>query len=1224
MAVSDIFKPTNDTFRIDYLKIYDKYGNDINWNNNPLPEIEIKIESDLGKNANIIPLTNIEGYLVDTFCINNGYMYDGSNRFFINYSNNPSMNIELIDGNNCNIQYVDNKIYNPNLTLTKGIQKISFNLPDNYVYDFPSYTNACSIFLKPISCGLVETESLYLFFADPSNKNILTRPYDANNGTLVFMFYSNDEQETIRFFDVDENKQEIIWTDILEYDMSTMNVSEPITVNIGFKSNEEGVFESTIKVFYKDVNEELYLLGDILVNAEAIGQDERFKSLSENMGLYDTNSIYNIFKEADINEILPDYTLTNEKSKLLLLEYQNIIPFIGTYKALINAVKWLGYDDIYFREWFRNIDITDKSFNKLITYKVPFNAKDRKDTILQFTSNDRIKKLRKLNALSLVYCLNRETDEIDEWGNPETVNCYSYSIDEILVKLYALKKWLEDNIIGVNTKIIDIMGEGVYFERFENNIYSTNNIGYNIDNIIPFTVDAIGIENELVNGQSYIDLTLMELQNARIDLLQYKFEDSIKYVWNSSTNDFIEITDIETLSQDPNNVLVGNTCNFPIKDLQDVRYRINTEKNTSVIHKYTYNVPLMIYDNRLLFYNRNDKLAKFNSIDNKIFLYLERANLINISNDNWEIEYEIGYDSNIDKYYIKNISNNNISYYSSTVNILLNESDSSLYYERRPEYNNVPMLKIDYIKSKYEQYDIDNKTYILDIIDGTISLNNIEDDNNIIEYIDFTYDFSLYEQLITYRTELISPRQTLCIYDPSIYFHNGASDPRVLQIDNSIYRMITNHIGKYDIEAIGWDGYNNIYYDNSYNRFNIWMQSPNIYNYYENNKGNYNYRDLCIATDQQPIYPLQYPLEGLNINKDNNNKYYITFPSISYAIDTIENNSIINLYNLTESIINIYDLSANKLLVDPDYINFSIGDKVSLHLYNTNNYTISKTFETTINAIDIDISSGFYIFTLQNFKEYISIINTHEILYIKNLTSKLVNNIINNDNTFNFNVDSSIVCFNVTQLIALDICDINSNKVLWSGSYRISDISSTLNNTIVTVLGLFPTQFMSGYNIKVRPAYYNSLNYQFKVKESREYNGNNIIYLDDKYFITNFLDSTFSILPYAFDHLYVNNWWQDASLSENIKYIDNSTNIIIDKSTRIILKSIFDVSAEILNQRNIWTIKDNSTNNIIMIVQNNNVPFMFSTAGIYNVYCESYDFYGNLIKVNKEGFITVK
>ena len=49
MTVSDIFKPTNDTFRIDYLKIYDKYGNDINWNNNPLPEIETKIESDLGK-----------------------------------------------------------------------------------------------------------------------------------------------------------------------------------------------------------------------------------------------------------------------------------------------------------------------------------------------------------------------------------------------------------------------------------------------------------------------------------------------------------------------------------------------------------------------------------------------------------------------------------------------------------------------------------------------------------------------------------------------------------------------------------------------------------------------------------------------------------------------------------------------------------------------------------------------------------------------------------------------------------------------------------------------------------------------------------------------------------------------------------------------------------------------------------------------------------------------
>jgi len=57
-----------------------------------------------------------------------------------------------------------------------------------------------------------------------------------------------------------------------------------------------------------------------------------------------------LFKEIDINEDLPDWRILNPKSKHMILEHDKIMPYVGTYKALINAIKWLGYDDIYIRE----------------------------------------------------------------------------------------------------------------------------------------------------------------------------------------------------------------------------------------------------------------------------------------------------------------------------------------------------------------------------------------------------------------------------------------------------------------------------------------------------------------------------------------------------------------------------------------------------------------------------------------------------------------------------------------------------------------------------------------------------------------------------------------------------------------------------------------------------------------------------------------------------------
>ena len=49
----------------------------------------------------------------------------------------------------------------------------------------------------------------------------------------------------------------------------------------------------------------------------------------------------------------------NEKRKELMIEGHNIYPYVGTYKAIINALKFFGYNNLSIVELWRNINPDD-------------------------------------------------------------------------------------------------------------------------------------------------------------------------------------------------------------------------------------------------------------------------------------------------------------------------------------------------------------------------------------------------------------------------------------------------------------------------------------------------------------------------------------------------------------------------------------------------------------------------------------------------------------------------------------------------------------------------------------------------------------------------------------------------------------------------------------------------------------------------------------------------
>ena len=115
-----------------------------------------------------------------------------------------------------------------------------------------------------------------------------------------------------------------------------------------------------------------------------------------------------------------------------------------------------------------------------------------------------------------------------------------------------------------------------------------------------------------------------------------------------------------------------------------------------------------------------------------------------------------------------------------------------------------------------------------------------------------------------------------------------------------------------------------------------------------------------------------------------------------------------------------------------------------------------------------------------------------------------------------------------------------------------------------------------------------------------------------------------NIQPVLFDQEKVNEQWYDVSdnLIEN-KFYYYTKPIIVDVSTLVILKAFYDSSTYLLDQKNIWTVKEHESQNIIFKVWNNSVPYIFDASGYYDITAESYDSYGNLSIKTYDGLIKV-
>lgn len=268
--------------------------------------------------------------------------------------------------------------------------------------------------------------------------------------------------------------------------------SKYITVEYSINFSDE----STKVIDYPNVGDMTYLNTSISVIDKEIGrftvygqteiEDVRYKTELGNEGKLIGPDETFIFKSYDIKEGGIDWKFLNIKRKELLTNKHLIYPYIGSYKSIINAINFFGYNDLQLNEYYKNINPESENFHKLFKVEIP-DVFD--NSISGFNESDFIKgtfpnkNYEETNLFNLTYFIT------DKEGN----NLLSYSVDEVVIKLQGLKYWLKRNIIPLTHNIQDILGVAS-FRQINGIRHKLNKV--NIKNIKENMTPIVGKLNE--------------------------------------------------------------------------------------------------------------------------------------------------------------------------------------------------------------------------------------------------------------------------------------------------------------------------------------------------------------------------------------------------------------------------------------------------------------------------------------------------------------------------------------------------------------------------------------------------------------------------------------------------------------------------------------------------------------------------------------------------------
>ena len=354
---------------------------------------------------------------------------------------------------------------------------------ENLNFDYSKGYWEGTMYLPKVSVGLFEVQQLFIVqeFIDATTNGIeYGYPHAQSDVTLDgwTVEWETTTPEEIYLFEfntqIDESfieKKESAFIALDYYVTDTIDTSGIVTssniesasvqLNITLSSKDADVYQRTLVI-----KEGSNIIAKITFYGETEEEDERLKTLMNNFGYTVDNDLSTIFYETDVKENLPDFSVINRKRKEMMLAGPETYPFTGSYKGLVNIINFFGFPDLFIKEYWKNVDISSDNYGKYvfsdaITIGKGSTLNNVKIQIPQST-------LRKTSLFGLFYKINDVVEgSFDEYDFPVTEENFTYSIEEVLIKLFALKRKLQKDYLPLNARIIDIVGEAEYFGKAE-------------------------------------------------------------------------------------------------------------------------------------------------------------------------------------------------------------------------------------------------------------------------------------------------------------------------------------------------------------------------------------------------------------------------------------------------------------------------------------------------------------------------------------------------------------------------------------------------------------------------------------------------------------------------------------------------------------------------------------------------------------------------------------
>ncbi len=396
---------------------------------------------------------------------------------------------------------------------TKGVKPDMWiqgtNIPSDTFVDFVKNPTQISLTNESTATGSTSVElhgKKYEITYPRSEGSTLRARLETNNDTPFFLFdveFEKDMPVIVKLSDVNFTLEDGS-SDTLIFEHRNLTPSQinkqVAQINIASIAKNEGAYYNYIIIEEIDEDGTITRIARFQIEFEAEGEDDRFRSMLENFGTSIDSKDYIAFRNTDIKEERIDFREMNLKRKEMLLSGSDIWPYLGSYKGLINALKYFGYGDLRLKEYWLNVSESSKNEGKYVTMNVPLSLefndaefKYYKQFVDGIIPNQPSKTFQKTSKFALFYDLNRDSGEYDEDGLPITEDVFEFTNEEILIKLFSLKNILKEKFLPLNARIIDITGEGVYYDNIGINSWNipTPTIHVDVESEIEFTATPL-------------------------------------------------------------------------------------------------------------------------------------------------------------------------------------------------------------------------------------------------------------------------------------------------------------------------------------------------------------------------------------------------------------------------------------------------------------------------------------------------------------------------------------------------------------------------------------------------------------------------------------------------------------------------------------------------------------------------------------------------------------